>query len=200
MSLKELDVKVFQEQAEEVDQRDGYVAIRSRLQDNDKLLFNALRDCAIMANRIDAFKKVVAYGLDPESEKGREKLGKIDDKITHLENINEEKLDYKPLQDETFARLVHYYLGVFSEAGELIEALIAGIETGNMDLVNLREEHGDIFWYLARASRTIGSTFEHEMFLNNKKLNGERYAGGYSDNKAIDRRVDVEREILEEKK
>lgn len=59
---------------------------------------------------------------------------------------------------EDFTDLMHGAIGVITEGGELLEALHT-----RTDFVNIREELGDIAWYLALLCRATGSTIEELM-------------------------------------
>jgi len=90
--------------------------------------------------------------------------------------------------DDFGARLIHHSMGMSGESGELLDAVKKYIMYGKeLDIVNIKEECGDILWYMARMLKLIGSDFGEVMKLNNEKLNGKRYKDGYSNRAAIER-------------
>jgi hypothetical protein len=56
----------------------------------------------------------------------------------------------------TFVDLYHGALGVFTEAGELCDGQKKALFYGRADMVNLGEEIGDCFWYLAIMANAGG--------------------------------------------
>jgi NTP pyrophosphatase (non-canonical NTP hydrolase) len=94
-------------------------------------------------------------------------------------------------------RLLHAGIGLTTEAGEFIDALKKHIFYGKeLDRVNLSEEIGDIFWYLAIAADELGINFESVMNRNIEKLKA-RYGEKFTEESAEDRDLDQERDILE---
>lgn len=78
-------------------------------------------------------------------------------------------------------RLLHAAIGLSTEAGELLDALKKAIYySRELDTQNLREEMGDLFWYLAILSDELGYSFEQCQEDNIKKLM-KRYPEGFSD-------------------
>ena len=94
-------------------------------------------------------------------------------------------------------RLLHVAMGLVTESGEFIDALKKSIYYGKeLDRVNLKEELGDILWYVAVACDALGTDFETEMKRNIEKLQ-TRYDERYDESKATNRNLNLEREILE---
>ncbi len=94
-------------------------------------------------------------------------------------------------------RLLHAAMGLTTEAGEFLDALKKHLFYGKpLDLVNLREEIGDIMWYLAIACDALGTDFETEQERNIAKLR-KRYPEKFDAEQAIERDLDAERAILE---
>ncbi len=101
------------------------------------------------------------------------------------------------LEDDGLKRLLHAGIGLSTEGGEFLDALKKHIFYGKeLDRVNLAEELGDIFWYLAIASDELGIEFETVMNRNIEKLKA-RYGEKFSEEKAEKRDLKTEREILE---
>ncbi len=104
------------------------------------------------------------------------------------------------LNDDGLKRLLHAGIGLSTEAGEFLDALKKHIFYGkDLDKVNLSEEIGDLFWYLAIASDELGINFESVMERNIAKLKA-RYGEKFSETKAETRDLNTERNILEEQK
>lgn len=83
--------------------------------------------------------------------------------------------------------LLHAILGISGEAGELVDGFKKHlIYNKPLDVENLKEEAGDILWYMALLLRTIDTTFEEVMAANIVKLQ-KRYPEKYTDADAIAR-------------
>ena len=103
------------------------------------------------------------------------------------------------LQNDGSKRLLHAGFGLSTEAGEFLDALKKHIFYGKeLDRVNLREELGDLFWYMAIACDELDVPFEALMQRNIEKLKA-RYGEKFSEEKAENRDLETEREILERK-
>lgn len=96
------------------------------------------------------------------------------------------------------AELVHHALGLFTEAGEVMEAVFKHtMEDTVLDKANLAEEIGDISWYAAGMCRLLDTSFETEMRRNIAKL-AKRYPDKYTDEAALNRDLDAERAVIED--
>lgn len=99
--------------------------------------------------------------------------------------------------DNKTMRLLHGALGVCTEAGELLDALKKKVMYGkDIDYVNVKEEVGDILWYLAIILDETGSSFDEVMQVNIAKLK-KRYPDKFTSEAAINRDVEAERKVLE---
>lgn len=103
-------------------------------------------------------------------------------------------------------RLLHAILGIADEAGEFVKYAKSRIYyNSEQDLTNLKEELGDVWWYMRLAMDEIGviegvtvaHVFDQVMAMNDAKL-AKRYDGGYSNDKAVKRDTSAEREVLED--
>lgn len=114
--------------------------------------------------------------------------------------IKTETQDFSGIQarfTEENIRLLHSCIGLCTEAGEALDALKKHLYYGKkLDKVNLKEEMGDLFWYLAIMADSLDIEFEEIMIKNINKLKA-RYGEKFSEDKAINRDLDTEREILE---
>lgn len=84
--------------------------------------------------------------------------------------------------------LIHAVFGVAGEAGELIDPVKKSMFYGKpLDVENLKEEAGDLLWYIATAlCRALNCTLEDLARANVAKLQ-KRYPEKYTDQAAIDR-------------
>ena len=88
------------------------------------------------------------------------------------------------------AHLVHMSMGVSGEAGELIDAIKKyTMNQRELDLVNVIEEIGDIYFYLQGMEAALGLTREEILRRNIVKLN-ERYSEGSYSNEQAKARAD----------
>lgn len=121
-----------------------------------------------------------------------------------MDNFIEEALrtesSLNPLSEtyeEKSARLLHAAIGLVTESGEFIDALKKFLFYGRpLDLVNLKEELGDILWYAAVAMSALDTTFEEEMDRVIRKLR-TRYPEKFTTDAAINRDLFSERNELE---
>lgn len=80
--------------------------------------------------------------------------------------------------------LLHATLGISGESGELLDAVKKSfIYNKPLDIVNAKEELGDLLWYIALACRTLNVSFEELMQMNIDKLT-KRYPEKYTDEHA----------------
>lgn len=162
-----------------------YQEIRGRLRNAGLLLetLKCLQQVAEAGQRLNTFKRAVFYGKDIELE--------IDPTVTPpiREMINRS-------DDDQFIRLLHSGMGLATEAGEFIEALLSYVEGDDLDLVNLGEEIGDVCWYVAIGSDTTEVPLSKIMHANIKKLE-KRFGDKFNEKGALIRRLDEERTILD---
>ena len=93
---------------------------------------------------------------------------------------------------------LHAVLGIASEAGELCEAIYNHKYAGEkLDVVNVKEEIGDLMWYLAILLRDFDLDL-HEIMENNIDKLRARYGEKFSEDKANNRDLKVEREVLDQ--
>jgi NTP pyrophosphatase (non-canonical NTP hydrolase) len=109
--------------------------------------------------------------------------------------------DYAPvverISNEEFAKLTHYTLGLGTEVGEVLDILKKRLAYGKpIDIVNLKEELGDLLWYVARLCGEFDFTFEELMDTNIAKLKA-RYGEKFTENAALNRDLANERKTLE---
>ena len=99
------------------------------------------------------------------------------------------------------ADLLHAIMGVVTESGELMDVCKRAFYYGKgkeaVDLVNIKEEFGDILWYVALGLHACGSSFEEVMQTNLDKLKA-RYPEKFSLEDAYERDLSKERSVLEQ--
>ncbi len=119
------------------------------------------------------------------------------DGATTTESTNFTAMGERVSKDETL-RLLHSGIGLSTEAGEILDNLKKHIFYGkDIDRVNLAEEMGDIFWYLAIMADALDLPFEQIMDTNLKKLKA-RYGDKFDAKAANQRNLNTERDILEQ--
>ncbi|UUZ75433.1 hypothetical protein LP414_27340 [Polaromonas sp. P1(28)-13] len=102
--------------------------------------------------------------------------------------------------DKVNIRLLHASLGMFTESGELLKAMLKQYETGTLDKTNFGEELGDADWYKMVAHDETGVSEEDSRTLNNRKLldkaAGRYKSGAFTADQAVNRDLAAERTIL----
>ncbi len=94
-------------------------------------------------------------------------------------------------------RVLHAAFGLVTEAGELLDALKKASFYGReLDVTNIKEEAGDILWYLAILFDAVGTDFETEQARVIAKLKA-RFPEKFTEQNAFERDLDTEREVLE---
>lgn len=125
---------------------------------------------------LDAYKRAFAYGKPTAFGDEQPSLPPMDPKLTML---------------------LHMVLGIVTEAGELLDAIMPAIFDGEpLDEVNIQEELGDIAWYRANALTALGQTIEQNDHQNIAKLQ-KRFPEKFDADLAINRDTDAERQVLE---
>lgn len=96
--------------------------------------------------------------------------------------------------------VVHMIFGMMTEVGELTDIFKKSIAYGKeVDEVNVKEEIGDLMFYIASFCRINGYNLEEIILTNIEKLE-TRYPEKFTQFHANNRDLDKEREILEGKK
>lgn len=86
------------------------------------------------------------------------------------------------------AHILHMALGVAGEAGEIVDAIKKyTIYQKPLDLRNLKEEIGDMLFFLQGICNATGLTFEQCISDNVEKLTKRYHSGRYSDQQAQER-------------
>ena len=120
----------------------------------------------------------------------------------YIENVVKTESEITPeliarMSDKSNIRLLHAGIGMCTEAGEFIDQLKKHIFYGKpLDRVNLKEELGDLCFYIGVAMDVLETDFDTEQRKNIAKLKA-RYGDKFSAEAAINRDLDKERKILE---
>jgi NTP pyrophosphatase (non-canonical NTP hydrolase) len=106
-----------------------------------------------------------------------------------------EETEYRMTQA---ARALHGAMGLCTEAGELMDAYKKHIFYGKeLDVTNVKEELGDVLWYVAELCDVYNFTFEEIMELCIAKLR-KRYPQRFTSDAALNRNLIAERCVLEQ--
>jgi len=93
--------------------------------------------------------------------------------------------------------LIHMSLGMNTEQAELADVLKKNLAYGkDVDYVNLKEELGDIMWYIANFCNHLDWKLEDVCQLNITKLQ-KRFPNNFTQIAANNRDLTAERELLE---
>lgn len=157
----------------------------SRLESVSPQAISLLADMISLGNMADKIKRNVYY--------------KDDESIVPTDFCSVPVSGEMTKRAKEIPRQFHAILGLVSEIGEVCEAYLPHLLEGReVDRVNVGEECGDIPWYLSLLCDAEGLELADTLTANLKKLLGDRFKGGYSDKKAVNRDTKAERESLEE--
>ncbi len=157
----------------------------SRLRDPKMLalLFYEMSRLALMADRLDILKRAIYYGKPTPP---------------HDLMLSETRQEIaSEMLGAQVVELLHAGIGMVTEAGEFMSALHDHLFNGaELDVTNLKEEIGDVQWYLAKACLHTGTTLEAEQERNIAKLRA-RFPDKFTDESALNRDLETERKVLE---
>ena len=95
------------------------------------------------------------------------------------------------------ANLLHMAVGVSGEAGELLDCIKKHtIYQKPLDIENVKEELGDLLFYMSNLMQSVGLSFEEVLQHNVDKLS-VRYSSGSYSNKQPLKRADKVSEVVE---
>jgi len=93
--------------------------------------------------------------------------------------------------------LIHMCVGISGESGELLDAIKKHvIYQKPLDVENVKEELGDLLFYMSNLMQSVGLTFEEILQHNIDKLSVRYSSGSYSNQQAQERADKVNEEIL----
>lgn len=153
------------------------------------------------ANIMDQVKKLIIYGKPIDLVK----LANNHQDLSHfsevfVENMMESgdiAMEVPVTNSDINIRLLHAAIGIFTESGEMLEALLGQLEGGYLDKVNWAEEAGDVDWYKAIAIDELGIPEEKIRQTLINKL-AKRYPEKFTSEAALNRDLEAERRVLEE--
>lgn len=152
------------------------IAERYKVESSRGLLEN-LDSIAYAIGLVDKFKKSIFYGKNFVSSNTK---------------VNVEFTD-------TEYRVIHAILGILTESGELVEALLKVLmkeQTLDEIKTNLGEEVGDLFWYQAILMDAIGTNENQIKQRNLNKLICKRYGVSFNKEGAVNRNLAEENKAL----
>lgn len=140
------------------------------------------------SQNLDLIKKALFYGKEPPA-------------VCYFPKAELSSVKYKKaipaLHHDQGENILHGVIGIATEAGELLEPIVESMQTGkSLDRVNIKEELGDLLWYIAIICYATGLSFEEIMETNIDKLK-LRFPEKFTEEQAIDRDTDKERKLLE---
>jgi NTP pyrophosphatase (non-canonical NTP hydrolase) len=160
------------------------------------ILLNFLVSAAKIA---DCAKKVIAYGKQPDFLKLMPHVIKASSALTILSatGIAQSASTFEDEQlHEVNMRVLHGAIGMFGEAGELLQAVHNQLNTGELDMVNVAEEIGDMQWYAAITADECDVRMNTILDTNIAKLT-KRYPEKFSLEQSENRDLASERKVLE---
>lgn len=175
---------------------------------NPQLVVNLLSLYNAAGRMLDQLKKHTFYGKKYNVDQFNGDYQTLVVTLQHLThksfrlNGTSEEMGEEPVKDIN-PRLFHAIIGIATESTELCEALYDIMtHRKEVDLVNLREENGDLNWYQSIFYDTMKQlgykgTWEDDLEKNIAKLK-KRYPEKFTSEKAINRDTKSERKILED--
>lgn len=162
-------------------------------------LFNLLGLFITASEVADTAKRAIFYGKPLDKEKFFNGLIMLRQQAQIIGDNHtiDDPVEHSGALEPVNLRLLHTAMGIFGEAGELLEALRAQMSTGKLDLVNVAEELGDIDWYKAIGHDATGVTEEDTRAKVIAKLKA-RYPNKFDSERAHERDLAAERKALEE--
>jgi NTP pyrophosphatase (non-canonical NTP hydrolase) len=103
---------------------------------------------------------------------------------------------------DSLTKLQHAVTGFTTETGELadvIKRFVFYTKKKEIDPIHVREELGDMIWYWAEACAAFGFDPAEVLHLNIEKLKARYPAGTFDVERALNRDLDKERQVLEGK-
>lgn len=186
-----MEVKDFQQNALRTESKIDTVHTNSAL-------FDLLEAVSILSDILDGFKKQIYYNdsdklTSQDTLNGFREVSLIMSRMVDEFNANK----FSPEeQEELNPRVLHGVLGLVTEtSGELVEAFLKSRDNP-LDVTNVGEELFDGDWYKAVICDELGIDWNEGLEKIIKKLKA-RFPEGFSEERAKNRDLDSEREILE---
>lgn len=94
------------------------------------------------------------------------------------------------------ASMLHMAVGISGESGELLDCIKKHtIYQKPLDVENVKEELGDLLFYMSNLMQSVGLTFEEILQHNIDKLSVRYSSGSYSNEQAQERADKVNEEV-----
>jgi len=144
-------------------------------------------------------KDIMQTGVVADYLKAHIFYGKDKDIVEEFNNLIEGIKDECPVQiGDQSVQIIHGLLGIVSESAELARAVLLGLTNDcKYDVVNFKEEIGDVVVYASVICNALGFTLEDAMKANIAKR-AKRFPDGFTEFHAVNRDTVAERKILEE--
>ena len=162
--------------------------------DNNTLI-SALRVGAAAGQLLDKFKRIAIYRKKVEPEVIEQAILSLQAQLAVLFSLVKSTTDNSTGLYSPNIRLTHGAVGMFTESGELLEAVIKSMETNTLDLTNIGEETGDSDWYKMIIHDVTGVSEGQSRAKNIAKLKA-RYGEKFSTEAALVRDLGAERVVL----
>ena len=189
-----MEVKEFQKLALRTE------SIVDEVKVNKQLFLTVLGLIASLNDVLDAMKKSIYYNDDKKLKEYKENknyaftieagVSLLLDGLNRYDSKSEIDID---------SRVLHGIMGMSTESGELIEALIKSInENKPIDATNVSEEMHDSSWYMAVLHDALNLVWNDglENVINKLKI---RFPDKFTNENAANRDLDSERKALEGK-
>lgn len=158
-------------------------------------LRNILCMAVACSDILDKVKKMIIYGKQMDSVALAINVAELTAAAKYLERHM--PVSGQTTNDRINIRLLHAAIGIFTESGEMLEALMKQLTTGELDMVNVSEEIGDVHWYSAIAVDEVEIPEERIRQTLINKL-AKRYPEKFTQEAALNRDLKSERKVLEE--
>lgn len=171
-----------------------------KLELNKEFVTLALKLFVVASEILDGVKKEVYYKNPKKlNEKLYTQLGEVFEHFNAMDDIEngETRGDIEVVSLDP--RVFHGIVGIATEAGELAEVLVKNLEHDTpVDAINVQEELADQSWYTAILNDALNLDWEEGLQRNINKLR-KRFPEKYTDENAVNRDLQAEREALEGK-
>jgi len=179
---------------------DGAVStesVKDEIKINKKFLKAIIALHIASGNMLDQAKKHAFYGRAYDHRAIDRNVMDVANTLKQMQDITFDELEDKEDVIDINPRIFHAMIGTATEAVEMVEAL--DLDGGELDIVNIGEEFGDLNWYQAIFCDAAGIKWDDILEINAQKLyksQQARYKEGFTDEAANERNLDAEREVL----
>lgn len=120
--------------------------------------------------------------------------------VNSFEEYNSQRKGLKPefySTDPTKLPLVEVAMGLTTESNEIVYNIQkAMFRNQEVDVPNIKEELGDLMWYVGELINRLDLNFNDILNLNIQKL-AKRYSNGFDPKESQERNTQEERKIFE---